>query len=315
MAGVLSRWTGRARDRALSGTILVAGSGRSGTTWLSRIVAEATDSASFFEPFVHDARRRFTHVARAETRTNRQIYIPARSRRSPHDEALWSILTGRAPGPWERKRDPDEATAGRRVIKAIRANLFLGYLARRWPALRIVLVVRNPLGAVGSQLARTSEGWDFHFEADFVLDQPRLVSDWLEPHLATIREATGAVERAALKWCIENRVPLGELRGRRNVRVVSYDRLVADPRRWGELGAFLRDRNWSAERCAAAIAAAPAPERADGSARSAPSTLDAASRQAIRRIVERFGLEAWLDAQDPRAAGVSGFSSASSRPS
>lgn len=64
-------------------TIVVAGTARSGTTWIGDVVAQATNSRIIFEPFLVDRQGDFalSWARRLPGRTlrNYQLYIPARS--------------------------------------------------------------------------------------------------------------------------------------------------------------------------------------------------------------------------------------------
>ena len=135
-----------------------------------------------------------------------------------------------------------------RVIKDIRGNLALGYIVRRWPTIQTLFVIRNPVSVVNSQIAKRKHGWTFEWQPDFVLGQPALMADWLEPFRDRIAAATSLVERLAVKWCIENYIALPELEHCDNVLIVQYEELAADKKHWNPVREFLADRHWDDER-------------------------------------------------------------------
>jgi len=275
-------------------TIVVAGTARSGTTWIGDVVARATNSRIIFEPFLVDRHGGFA-MSRprgfpARLKRNYQLYLPTNS--GPldyHFGQMERILRGQVRSFWSEM----QARPGifrHRVIKEIRANLFLGYLAENWPRTAIVLVLRHPSHVIHSQLAKIREGWRFDWNKTDVLSQEALMRDWLAPFEKTIAQAQGLVERLANKWCIETYVATEELRGRRNSLVVSYAELAGQTASWTKVAQFFATLDWSADACEAAI-----PVRSYTTARGLPSrdpgmTLDVAAQIAIGRVVEEYGL-------------------------
>lgn len=275
-------------------TIVVAGTARSGTTWVGDVVAQATNSRIIFEPFLIDhhgdfvlsrARRLLARALR-----NYQLYIPARL--GPQERRFAQtdhILRGQVRSFWSEM----QARPGvfrHRVVKEVRANLFLGYLAANWPATRILLVLRDPNQVIASQLAKIREGWKFDWNKDDVLSQEPLMHDWLAPFERSIVGAETLVERLANKWCIETYVAREELRGRKNALVISYAEVAGETESWKKVGEFLSAFGWSAQAWEAAIPV-PSYTVSRRSPRTKPDvTLDADARRTIARIVEEYRL-------------------------
>jgi len=291
----------------LKSTILLAGSGRSGTTWLGSVIAKATRSRMVFEPLLHDATRRLTmRDGPPNEFVDRQIYIPQQTTASAYDRQLKSLLLGRS-YPVRANTDRSGLFFGR-VVKAIRANLLLGYVARRWPQLRIVFVYRNPASVVDSQLKMIRRGWQFGWDPEFVLQQPRLMEDWLEPFREKICDARRLIDKLALKWCIENYVPLNQLRERDNVLFVCYDQIVRDRRHWSTIAKFLDRNRWRTDRIGSSIEEASwtsdAFSAGDPDERLTCSELGGSDLTAIRATVASFGLqEIWRPSQPVRPQG------------
>lgn len=236
-----------ARDeRAKTQPILVAGSGRSGTTWIANVISAATQRGLLFEPFLHDRQRRFVLLdGREPEYVDTQLYLSAtETKEHPRFAQLEAILGAQVHHAWT-----DVATAGGThpgwIIKDIRVNLLLGYIAANFPELKIVLVIRDPVSVINSQLACISEGGIFEWEPEFVLDQPALVEDWLSPFLEHIQTIRSSAEKQAWKWCIETYVPLKQLVGARNVLIVSYESLCRDIDTWALIERFLWSHGWS----------------------------------------------------------------------
>jgi hypothetical protein len=182
-------------------TIILAGSGRSGTTWLGNILAAQPTIRIIFEPLDY---RRVPEAA----------VFPLRPYARPQgDYPLWQpvvdqILRGEVHNDWvdreQSKWWPKFATTWR-LIKEIRANLMLGWMSEQFGC-PIVYVTRHPCAVVYSRLKL---GWKTHL--DTFTAQPELVADYLTPTMDLILGAETAVERHAVMWCVENLVPLRQM--------------------------------------------------------------------------------------------------------
>ena len=256
---------------------LLAGSGRSGTTWVQDALAAANDLRPVFEPLhpaVSTVGARYAyaalqpHVGHPEL----QEFLTAACDGKRH--ALWMKYRGRPDRlfpslpetlsqaaarqlyrRWRKfLRDvPALLPAGRRalpLVKCIRANLMLDWLAR-WLECRTVLLVRHP-GAVIESQYRLGGVWDpepvlERYRADTELHAK---TDGRYRTLLTRRFST--IEALAVNWVIENQWAM-EHAGICNVTVVHYEHLRAEPQReWPRIcrgldlrvvpGEALRDR-------------------------------------------------------------------------
>ena len=198
---------------SLENSILVAGTARSGTTWLADILAGVVNGRILFEPF------------------NPRLVQPYSSfhyfqymRPNEPNEALESFchqaLTGNLRHPWI-DRQVDYLNAENRVIKAIRANLMLKWLHERFPQVPLIFIIRHPCAVV---LSRMQLGWDTDRDIEPFLAQPKLVTDFLEPYLDTIALAKTDVEKHAIIWCISNLIPLRQFEDGQ-LYILSYENL------------------------------------------------------------------------------------------
>lgn len=182
-------------------TVLLAGSGRSGTTWLGQIINHANSYRDVFEPF-HPQ-----HVKRVHGWPMMR-YLPADDRSDPAGPTVKALLAGRIRSKWTDRYNR-RALPERRLVKAIRVNLMLGWVARCCPGTTMLYAMRHPCAVVHS---RVKLGWSTHL--DQMLAQPALMRDHLEPYREIIERAeheADAWTRHATMWCIENAVPLREL--------------------------------------------------------------------------------------------------------
>lgn len=184
-----------------AGTVLLAGSGRSGTTWMSQIINHGNAYRDVFEPF-HPQ-----HV-RQVLGWPAMRYLRAEQDGCDEAEAVRSLLSGRVRSRWTDAYNRKPA-ASRRLIKAIRTNLMLGYIRTALPQVRLLFAMRHPCAVVHS---RVRLQWQTHL--DQLLAQPALMRDHLEPYRETIERverSDSPWDKHLAMWCIENVVPLREL--------------------------------------------------------------------------------------------------------
>ena len=209
-------------------SVFLAGSGRSGTTWVAGIVNHRKRYRLVFEPF---------HPGRVDlcTTFRRKQYLRLDDRREEYLAPAREILTGRIRNPWT-DRFNTKFVARRRLIKDIRANLLLGWMHANFPGVPIVLLLRHPCAVAASRLAL---GWRDNLSE--TMDQEELVEDFLLPMEAGIRASRGAFERHVFSWCIENYVPLRQF-GPGEVHLAFYENFLSGPEdEIQRLFAFLRE--------------------------------------------------------------------------
>jgi hypothetical protein len=185
------------RNYDLAETLGVAGSPRSGTTWLAEVLSALPRSAILFEP------EHMLQVPEA-----RRAGLDWHVMKSPGDD--WPegdryfdrVLRGRVVTSWTVSHLPlRRAVAPRRwIVKFVDANLMIGWLATRFPVKAPVLVLRHPCAVISSQLRR---GWQLDHA-------PRLASFFgrypqFKEYVASLRDP---IEWSAAHWCIHTYTPL-----------------------------------------------------------------------------------------------------------
>ena len=215
------------RNHDTDKTLMLVGSGRSGSTWLGEILVEIFACRMIFEPL----HRHRVPLARA---------VPWGYFAEPGDSdpdlaaVMGRIVSGRVRG-WATDIYNTRRFPRRRLVKDIRATNLLPWLHARFPEVPIVYLLRHPVPAAWSA---TELGWDPSL-GEF-LGQRRLVDGPLAPWREVIagHDAGGDIfESHVLRWCLENVVPIGWL-APGSVHVVFYEDLVEDPA--GELGRLAR---------------------------------------------------------------------------
>lgn len=197
-------------------TVFVAGTGRSGTTWLGDLINYRNEYRVVFEPF-HPR-----YVPDAACFRNRQ-YLRPDAQDDARTAAARRILGGRTRSRWSDGQN-ERLLARRRVVKEIRANLMLGWLRRQHPEMPMVLILRHPCAVAHS---RATMGWQTHL--DELLGQPELMADHLAPHVELLAGLRSAPALHAALWAVETLVPLRQLSAG-DVFLIGYEELCLDPR-------------------------------------------------------------------------------------
>jgi hypothetical protein len=209
----------RDADRDLRRTIVVAGTGRSGTTWLANLVGSLQPCRLMFEPF-HSR-----HVAAFAGFHYFQYLRPEDS--NPELAAFCrAVLSGAIRHPWI-DREVAHLRPRCRVVKEIRANLFLKWIHDRFPEVPVLFIVRHPCAVV---LSRMQYRWATDGDIAPFLSQPPLVADFLADKLDLIHGAATDEEKHAVIWCISNLVPLEQFQPG-ELDVLFYEDLCTRPER------------------------------------------------------------------------------------
>jgi hypothetical protein len=225
------QWTRRLRARLLSGlyvdlnrdyrnSIFLAGSGRSGTTWVSDIINYKNEYRYVFEPFHPDKVEICKHFEHRQ-------YLRPEDRREEFLRPARTIFSGELRSRWA-DRFHSRFVVRRRLIKDIRANLMLGWIRTNFPEMPIIFLLRHPCAVANSKIKL---GWKP--DMDVFLSQRELVEDFLKPFEGEVRSAKTDFERHVFSWCVESYVPLAQLR-RGEVHLAFYENLCEDPE--GEVG-------------------------------------------------------------------------------
>ena len=196
-------------------TIFLAGTARSGTTWVSDIINYANEYRYIFEPFYC---RKVPVVAPFGERK----YLRPSEQPSELLHLAELVLSGKIRSKWTEQFNR-RFIARKRLIKDIRANLFLKWLQTHFPDMPLVLLLRHPC-AVALSYAR--HGWRGALEP--LLAQRSLMEDFLYPYKDDIEQARDPFERAVFIWCIETLVPLKQFRWD-DLHIIFYEKLLQDP--------------------------------------------------------------------------------------
>lgn len=231
---------------------IIAGSGRSGTTWVLDALAEANALRTVFEPLhplaVPDARPYayrylrphsqevdawafFSDVFDGKRHSNWTNYRVRPDRLRLTASTFRSVSSLHAYYRRWRKlyrqyRRCAPAMERRLLVKFIRANLMLGWIVEHFDA-RVGLVLRHPAAVVESRLRLEGEEWEPRAQLLHYLRQEELQQDYLFKYNQLLQGPLSLAEAHTVVWCIENQLALTQLTTSRTF-VAYYEHLVAD---------------------------------------------------------------------------------------
>lgn len=187
-------------DQAGDQVVLLAGSGRSGTTWVQELINYRQDHRVLFEPFWPEM------VTFLPPQPSTHLYLRADDPAPYFQPHALRILRGEFYNAWADRTNPP-GIYQRRLIKDVRANLLLKWLTTQMPTLKVVLLLRHPCAVSLSQI-RT--GWPSNLASQLreLTMQPTLFADFLAPFMPLIEATNAAFEANVLLWAIQNYVPL-----------------------------------------------------------------------------------------------------------
>jgi hypothetical protein len=112
-----------------------------------------------------------------------------------------------------------------RVIKEIRANLFLKWIKNNFPEIPILLIIRHPCAVV---MSRMELYWATDTDIHPFLIQDKLVNDFLADKIDLIKNAKSVEEKHSIIWCISNLIPIRQF-SNRDLNVIFYENLCLQP--------------------------------------------------------------------------------------
>lgn len=196
-------------------TVFLAGSGRSGTTWVENIINHDNGYRIMFEPF-------HSRKVPLVSQWNYRQYIRPGNRAEKFLQPATAILSGSIRNAWIDKFNRRKLVT-RRIVKDIRANFFLRWIKENFPQIPIVLLLRHPCAVADSKIRL---GWETHLEN--CLEQADLMQDHLRPFQQKIQATEDLFEKHIFMWCIENYVPLRQF-AEGEIKVVFYEDLCVQP--------------------------------------------------------------------------------------
>ncbi len=273
-------------------SLILAGTGRSGTTWISEVINYRNEYRLMDEPFRNVSVDIVAHF-------NAMQYIRPDDSNEVYLEPVAQILSGRLRNSWT-DRFNTRTVASQRLIKAIRANLFLKWMYNHFPGLRIAFLMRHPCAVV---LSQWKLDWDIDLEA-ILLAQPQLMADHLEPYREEIEQATDLFEKRLWMWAVENYMPLAQFNPG-EVHFAFYENFCEEPEQEIEKLFRFYGKEWD-ESVLAAMRKPSNSSKPDSAVVSGKRRVDSwmskvtdEQQEMVERMLKRFGLDAIYSADSP----------------
>ena len=202
-------------SKSYKDTILLCGSGRSGTTWLAEIINNENSFRYMFEPFHPELVNIVKHFSKRQ-------YLRDTDRREEYLLPASRIFSGKIRNFWIDRYNK-QIRPQKRLIKDIRINLLLRWIKTNFPDISIVYILRHPFSVACSRLRL---GWKDHLN-DF-LEQKDLCEDFSKIFNSFNIKHLDVFERQILLWCIENYVPITSLSSD-EMYILFYENLFSAP--------------------------------------------------------------------------------------
>jgi len=207
-------------NRDATKTIIVAGEGRSGSSWLAEMINWKHDMRSMFEPF-HPGFSNLWQVMKTKYKT----YLSETSTDPVLAQAIQKVLTGQLRSPRIDRYNRTFFLPKKRIIKLIHANLWLKWIRKHYPSTPIVLILRNPLAIAASRTFFAKADW---LKPSSFYDEQELCDVYLKPFRYYVDEKLQEFERSVLSVSIVYYVLLKELKEADNILLTSYEMLQVD---------------------------------------------------------------------------------------
>ncbi|MFK8102564.1 MAG: sulfotransferase domain-containing protein [Saprospiraceae bacterium] len=204
-------------DTSYQGAVLLAGSARSGTTWLAELINYRAAFRYIFEPFNRDEVKLCQHFAERQ-------HLLASSVQAEFQVPLAQIMSGQFRNPWTDFYNTNSDNS-RRLIKTVRANFMLPYFGTHFAEIPIVFLLRHPFAVAHS---RMKLGWSAPLEA--LWEQENLRTTYLQPYDDLLKTKLTVFERQVLFWCLENKFALSGLTTHPRHKIIFYENFILEPR-------------------------------------------------------------------------------------
>ena len=230
-------------------TVIIAGSGRSGTTWVQDSLARANNLQTIFEP-LHPigvpAAGEFAYKYYGADADDQNLKLFMDQVLSGNYRSLWMNYRIR-PDRFNFVREgiPNAVYNFRRliqhynkyrvkgehgfIIKFIRANLMLPWLVRQYNV-RALYVTRHPCAVIASRLSLGGKDWTSQLSLDRYRDDPVVVRLIQHEFGVDITDSFSTVAALTCVWCIENLLAI-KWANEAGYMVTSYEKLLLEPER------------------------------------------------------------------------------------
>ena len=250
------------KSQIIKNPLVIAGSGRSGTTWVLDSLAQSNGLRTIFEPLNP------FEVKDAKPFAN--IYIDETSENFDLEQFLMNVFSGKINNLWPNTRilpsklipafsqiktsssvynqlalykkfllrysNYFRSRSRYPITKFIRANSILDWMKRKFNA-RIVFIVRHPVAVAASKIYATSkingEVWDFNGPVQQAIlnnykQNEQFKNDYLCQYKDIFDKNLSPVAGHTFLWCLENIIPFNSARNNK-LDIFFYEDIIQYP--------------------------------------------------------------------------------------
>jgi len=219
----------------LNDTILIAGSPRSGTTWLMEIFENIPGYTYLFEPLQPEW---FPDSIKAGFKG--RPYLPENQSFQDGEKYLKKIFSGQIvsqipPYSYNAKMTINRLLNKKLIVKSVRLNRSLPWIHNKFKLRKIIFIIRHPCAVIDSQLKTGFTGYHeyqppyqnrFPTKKEIIAEASNI--DILDKTLIKRLEKIKKLEEMlAACWCLDNYIPLYKLNSEK-WNIVIYEKLMTD---------------------------------------------------------------------------------------
>ena len=199
-------------------TIILAGTGRSGTTWVANILNYNKRYRYMDEPF-HPRRVRLIK------KIGGIPYLRPEDKNENIHNIISQVISGRIRSIYINRHN-SKYISNKRLIKDIHISIILKWIKINFPEIPLILLLRHPF-AVAYSRARL-KWWDADAILIKYLRQDKIVEDFLTGKTEIVKNLKDDFLKFVFIWCIENIIPLRQL-NESEIHLVFYENLCRHP--------------------------------------------------------------------------------------
>lgn len=204
-----------------SNVVWLVGDGRSGTTWIANLLNSDNSYREMFEPF-HP--KKISHAQQFKE----NMYVEPNVRNEELVKYMSSVFDGSITNSWIDKEMLSRSYKGL-LVKDVFANLILKWVVLRFPHVKPILLIRNPLSVAASKFV--TKRWNWPNSPQLFLSDKLLMSNHLvglKDTILEVQERDDFIEKQILNWCVIHKVISSQF-SLNDIHILCYEKVLENP--------------------------------------------------------------------------------------